>query len=325
MTRNTESRKAAVEGRHKTEMRHKIKKIVSDLNKLLLNPTKEQHVPIGLQGVVADALDAINMDTMNAEERVKYYNDLIAKATNPDTIKELTRKRDFFAYRDMNFKERITALKNAYAEFKESDDPLIRNAHNDAIADLISNTASAVGNASLKDMSYAQLEAVYDMYKAILATVRNANKMFKEGRQETVTENSEAVKVEVKEVGGHQERVLKIIKPLKKAGWDMLKPVTAMKVIGSKTLAKLFDNVRAAEDTWAVDVNEAKEFYESIAKKYGYDTVALAGGVGEKEYDGWNRAMARLQSGSSIKPLSVYSPAFEMGAINPNSYHELQS
>ena len=271
MTRNTESRKKAVEGRHKTEMRHKIQKVVSDLNKLLLNPTKEQHVPIGLQKVVADALDAINMDTMNAEERVKYYNDLIAKATNPDTIKELTRKRDFFEYRDMNFKERITALKNAYAEFKESDDPLIRNAHNDAIADLISNTASAVGNASLKDMSYEQLEAVYDMYKAVLATVRNANKMFKEGRQETVTENSEAVKVEVKEVGGHQERVLKATKFLKKAGWDMLKPVTAMKVIGSKTLAGLFDNVRAAEDTWAVDVNEAKEFYKNISNKYGYN------------------------------------------------------
>ena len=271
MNRHTESRKAAVEGRHKTEMRHKIKKVVSDLNKLLLNPTKEQHVPIGLQGVVADALDAINMDTMNAEERVKYYNDLIAQATTPEEKKRLTEKRDFFAYRDMNFKERITALKNAYAEFKESDDPLIRNAHNDAIAELIKNVADSVGNISLKDMSYGQLEAVYDMYKAVLATVRNANKMFKEGRQETVTENSEAVKVEVKEVGGHQERVLKSTKFLKKFGWDMLKPVTAMKVIGSKTLAKLFDNVRAAEDTWAVDVNEAKEFYKAVSDKYGYD------------------------------------------------------
>ena len=271
LTRYQEARKNAVEGRNKTAMRHKIKNVVSDLNKLLLNPTKEQHVPIGLQGVVADALDAINMDTMNAEERVKYYNDLIAQATTPEDKKRLTEKRDFFAYRDMNFKERITALKNAYAEFKESDDPLIRNAHNDAIAELIKNVADSVGNISLKDMSFGQLEAVYDMYKAVLATVRNANKMFKEGRQETVTENSEAVKVEVKEVGGHQDRVLKAAKFFKKFGWDMLKPVTAMKAIGSKTLAKLFDNVRAAEDTWAVDVNEAKEFYESIAKKYGYD------------------------------------------------------
>lgn len=270
LTRYQESRKNAIEGRHKTEVRHKIKNVVSDLNKLLLNPTKDQHVPIGLQLPVAEALDAINMDTMNAEERVKYYNDLIAKSTDPDEIAMLTKKRDFFEYRDANFKARITALKNAYAEFKESDDPLIRNAHNDAIEDLIKNTADAVGNTSLKDMSLAQLEAVYDMYKAVLATVRNSNKLFKEGRQETVTGNSEAVKTEVKEVGGHKDRVLKMTKFFKQFGWNMLKPITAMKAIGSKTFAKLFDNVRAAEDTWAVDVSEAKQFYEGVSDKYGF-------------------------------------------------------
>ena len=270
MTRNTESRLKNIEGRHKTEMRNKIKDVVGKLNTLLLNPTKEQHVPIGLQLPVAEALDAINMDSMNAAERVAYYNDLIAKSSNPDEIEMLTKKRDFFEYRDANFKERITALKNAYAEFKESDDPLIRNAHNEAIEDLIKNTADAVGNKSLKDMSLAQLEAVHNMYKAILATVRNSNKLFKEGRQETITDNSEAVKTEVKEVGGHQEKVLKSAKFFKKFGWDMLKPVTAMKAIGSKTFEKLFNNVRAAEDTWAVDVNEAKQFYEGASDKYGF-------------------------------------------------------
>ena len=270
LTRHTESRKKAIEGRHKTEMRHKIKNIVSDLNKLLLNPTKDQHVPIGLQKVVAEALDAINMDTMNAEERVAYYNDLISKSSNPDEIAMLKQKRDFFEYRDMSFKDKITALKNAYAEFKESDDPLIRNAHNEAVENLIKNTSDEVGNKSLKDMSLAQLEAVYDMYKAILATVRNSNKMFKEGRQATVTENSEAVKGEVKEVGGHNERVRKFTKGIKSFTWSLLKPIYALKRIGSKTLTALFDNVRAGEETYAVDINEAREFFADKSKKYNY-------------------------------------------------------
>jgi len=49
------------------------------------------------------------------------------------------------------------------------------------------------------------------------------------------------------------------------------------------------------------------------------DIVAMAGGVGEKtEHDAWNLATdARRQSGSAIKPLSVYGPAFESGAITP--------
>ena len=49
------------------------------------------------------------------------------------------------------------------------------------------------------------------------------------------------------------------------------------------------------------------------------DIVAMAGGVGEKEnHDAFNRATdAKLQPGSSLKPISVYAPAFELGVITP--------
>ena len=49
------------------------------------------------------------------------------------------------------------------------------------------------------------------------------------------------------------------------------------------------------------------------------DIVAMSGGVGKKVvFDAYNRATtATLQTGSSIKPISVYAPAFEMGVISP--------
>ena len=49
------------------------------------------------------------------------------------------------------------------------------------------------------------------------------------------------------------------------------------------------------------------------------DIVALCGGVGtDKVHDGQNRAVdSKLQTGSSIKPLTVYGPGFESGAITP--------
>lgn len=49
------------------------------------------------------------------------------------------------------------------------------------------------------------------------------------------------------------------------------------------------------------------------------DLVAISGGVGEKlVFDAFNRATdSMLQTGSSMKPLSVYAPAFEMGVISP--------
>ncbi len=49
------------------------------------------------------------------------------------------------------------------------------------------------------------------------------------------------------------------------------------------------------------------------------DVVALSGGVGEKtDFLGYNRAtQAKLQTGSSQKPISVYAPAFESGKVTP--------
>ena len=51
------------------------------------------------------------------------------------------------------------------------------------------------------------------------------------------------------------------------------------------------------------------------------DIVGLSGGVGEKvDHDGFNRAVdAKLQTGSSQKPVSVYAPAFEAGVVSPAS------
>ena len=49
------------------------------------------------------------------------------------------------------------------------------------------------------------------------------------------------------------------------------------------------------------------------------DIVAMAGGVGEKTtHNGWNIATdSKLQTGSAMKPVAVYAPAFEAGAISP--------
>ena len=60
-------------------MRHKIQNVVKELNSLLLNDDKKRHVPDSLKKAVADALDLVNMDTVDAEARAAKYADLIAK------------------------------------------------------------------------------------------------------------------------------------------------------------------------------------------------------------------------------------------------------
>ena len=56
----------------------------------------------------------------------------------------------------------------------------------------------------------------------------------------------------------------------------------------------------------------------TIIDPYTGNIVAMVGKVGEKtENLGWNYATGRRQVGSSIKPLTVYAPAIENGAVSP--------
>lgn len=270
LTRYQEARHRSVESRNKTAMRHKIKDVVGELNKLLLHGTKDKHVMIGLQKAVAEALDAVNMDTVGAEERVAKYNALIAKATDPDVIASLTATRDRIQEQGDKLGDKLQRLKASYGDIKNSDDPLIANSYDEVIANRIETVTAQVGDTPLRAMTLDQLEAVYDMYKMVLTTIRNSNKAFKAAKNETISTLGNRVMEEIEEVGGSSPYSLKGAEGVKSFAWNGLKPVYAFKAIGSKTLSDTFDTVRSGEDTWAKDVTEAKAFFTQMAKKYGY-------------------------------------------------------
>ena len=275
LERNQESRKKAIEGRDKTFMRHKIKGIVNELNQLLLKGTKDKHVMIGLQKAVAEALDAVNMDTVGADERVAKYNALIAKAKDPDVIASLTASRDRIAEQGGRMSERLTALKDAYSKIKNSDDPLIANSHDEVIENKIESVVNSIGNTPLRDMTLEQLEDVYDMYKMVLTTIRNSNKAFKMEKAESISSLGNNIMREIYSIAGEKQYTPKALELLKKFGWSSLKPTQAFETIGSDTFKNVFANVRAGEDTWAVDVSEARNYYREKSSKYGYDSWDL--------------------------------------------------
>lgn len=161
-----ESRKKGIESRSKTALRGKIKKTVKALNDLLLKGNENKHVPIKLQKAVAAALDAVNMDTVGAEERVAKYDALIAEATDPDIIASLKETRDRIQEQGDRLGEKIAQLKAAYAEIENSEDPDMVCAYDETIVHFIENVEASVGNTSLRDMDLSQLELVYDMYRA---------------------------------------------------------------------------------------------------------------------------------------------------------------
>ena len=270
-----ETRQKISESRQKTEAKAKIQKVVSELNQLLLNGTKDKHVTEGLQKAVAMALDAFNMDTVGADKRVAKYNALIAKATDPDVIASLTETRDRIQKQGDRMSDKLTKLKDAYNDIIKSSDPNTANVYDKVIANYIESAVEKVGNTSLRDMSIDQLDTVYSVYKMVLTTVRNFNKAFKMAKAESISSLGNKVMMEVEKVGGSKTHVLggklgSALSMVKKFDFNNLKPVYAFERIGSNTLSKLFENVRKGEDVWAVDVTEAKDFKEETASKYNY-------------------------------------------------------
>ena len=272
-----ETRERYKESRQKTEMRHKVQNVVKELNDLLLNENKKRHVPDSLKKAVADALALVNMDTVGAEERAAKYANLIAKEqakANPDQdkIDAYTVTMENILRQGEKMGQKLKELRDAYEEIQESNDPDIANAYDPVIAGCLKELSQSIGNTSLRNMTVEQLSDVYDMYRMVLTRVRDANKTMLQNIKESISNLASRVIVEVRVSGGEHKYRASIFDPAKKFSWNNLKPVYAMERIGSSSLTKVFNNVRAGEDVWAKDVTEARAYYLDKSKKYGYDS-----------------------------------------------------
>jgi hypothetical protein len=272
MDRYQESRKKATESRNKTAMRHKIKDVVNELNQYLLKGTKDKHVPIELQKAVAEALDAVNMDTVGAEERIAKKRAEMMSAKSPEVVERLAKEIETIQEMGGNMAKKISRLKTAYDSIINSDDPLVANSHDDVISSSIERVMEYVGETPLRDMSLSQLEAVYDMYRMVLHSISAANKAFKAKKSEEISVIANRVMEEVDKLDKKKSLQSKLGQTISELDWDNQKPVYAFERIGSDTFTEVFNNVRAGEDTWAADMTEAQDFREEQYKRHKYDS-----------------------------------------------------
>jgi len=287
-----DSRKKAVEGREKTAMRHKIKKVVSDLNAMLLHGSKERPVMNGVREAVAAALGAVNMDTIGAEARIAKLKEELMRAKTPEKIQEISRKIDNIQAQDDRLKSRLSQLADAYAAIAISGDPSVEiyKAEAEMIRARIDKVKSDVGDTSLRDMSVTQLEEVYDMYRMVLHTIRNMNKVFRQGKAEDLRESASTVMQQISALAKKAEsgyRVRNVLsQKVREFSWNELKPVYAFERLGSKTLMDIFWDVRKGEDTFALDINDAKTFAVATKRKHGYDSWDMNKTIEFKMADG---------------------------------------
>ena len=275
--RYQESRKKATEGRHKTAMRHKIAGVVSELDKLLRKGTKERNVKIGLQDAVASALEIFDLNSEKVERYNKAIADLdarIAVATDPVEIEALTALREKKVRNSERLADKLQVMKKAYEDIHNGRDgenyPSYYKAECEAIENRIADVMEKVGDTPIGEMSLEQLEAVYDMYRMVLTTVRNANKVFKDGKLADLTADAADMTSELQRIKKLAEERLKAGDDIRGFVWNELTPYYAFNRIGSDTLMSYYNELIRGQDVYARDIEEAQSFAEETRKKHGY-------------------------------------------------------
>lgn len=290
-----QSRQKGIESRRKTAMRQKIKRAFSELNHLLLHGTKERNIKIGLQKIVAELLDIVNMDTVDAQRRVAEYDALIAAETDPAKIEKLTESRNRIRLQGERLGERLAAFKAEYTKIKESEDPLIANAHDEVIEAQIESVQSLIGDTPLRNMSLEQLTAVYELFQAVRTSVKNANRAFVMNKEEGIAQQAEAIEREIQKTGENKAAELKKFSKIKQFSWDMLKPVYAFRAMGSPVFEQAFWKLQEAEGGWAADYGEARDFFANACRTYGYNSWDLKEKRTFRSADGRNFSMDLLE------------------------------
>lgn len=283
----------------KTDARAKVRDMAKKLSDLLLKESKDKHVLLELQKPVAEVLDILNLDTVNAGERVAKYDAAIAKTTDPEMKRELAETRDRIQAQGDRLKTRLDALHTAYQAIANSADPTVANGYDENIAAKMQEVSQLVGDTPLAKMTQEQLDSVHDLLKMTYTVVSKANKAFVLNQKAGIEERAQAEIDRLSATEG-ADLGLKPVQFAKRQFWSMLKPGEIFHRVGGE-LEQAYNEVRKGEDVRARDVVTARSFFQQAAEKHGYFSWAL-----EEKHD-FVSAQGRPFSLSLDDMMSVYA------------------
>ena len=252
--------KARVEAARVTEQRGKLYRAVNEVNRRLLNPTKTLYVPDSLAPAVT-----------------KFMQGLTEAMESPKN--------------SWNVQGALETLQGQYRKLTQMNEGVFTQEYNQGILDLLDNAISAVGGTDFNKLSASQIEDVYSAVRSVLTAIRNENKMFAANLNKTYAEAAEAVRREEEALPNRKPTTGAVQDKAEKFGWNQLKPVYAMMRLGSDTLLKQYNNLRAGEDKWQRIIAAARAYGLGIMEKYHYDQ--------------WNDSLMKLDTETGTVELSL--------------------
>lgn len=227
--------KRGTQRRNASKLRESIRRSLKKIAKLGASADKKNHIPNSIIDSVKSLVDVINLDNTKKDELISVRLNRIK--TSFDTAKN---------------NSEYTDISEAYNDFIENE--------------IIELQAKTEGK-TLKQLTNDDLESIDRVLKATVKAISNINKLFKKGRTDTVNNYAKNVKSELSAYG--KEKISDGV--LRSLAYNSMKPEYFFEYLGSDTLLELYNDLRNGEDTWAVDVNEAKNKADKIRKKYDWN------------------------------------------------------
>lgn len=277
-----EAAEAKVESARKTEERFKLERVLTDLNRRLLNPTKTLYVPDSLQPAVTMAMQSIatikQQDAQETASRViaRYGAQLERLGKDPvknaQAIAETEAKlQNVLERRNATVQNALERLQQAYTNLAEANKGVFTQEYNDKIFEFISDAKEAIGDTFYGDLSTGQLQAVRNAYTAILNTIRNVNKLHGENLKQGWAETAQQAMAEFREQPDKTPALGKLKKTMEKLSWNNKKPYYAFERMGSSVMMQLYQNLRNGEDGWYRDFAQARAIMLGCMDKYHFD------------------------------------------------------
>ena len=274
--------KAKVESARKTEERFKLERVLTDLNRRLLNPTKTLYVPDSLQPALTMAMQSIatikQQDAQETARRViaRYGAQLERLGKDPvknaRAIAETEAKlQNVLERRNATVQNALERLQQAYSDLAEVNKGVFTQDYNKGILEFISDAKNAIGDTFYGDLNTQQLQAVRRAYTAILNTIRNANKLHGENLKQGWAETAKQAMAEFQKQPDKTPALGKLKKTMEKLSWNNEKPYYAFERMGSGVMMQLYENLRNGEDGWYRDFAKARAFTLGCMDKYNFD------------------------------------------------------
>lgn len=185
-----------------------------------------------------------------------------------EAVKGIVNVISFGTKLDDKIYSKLYALDRSFKSLNNNDDyEKVTEAYNGYIRNYIEQLQTMIGDRNANQLTLDELKMVDDLVRTTVQVCNNVNKIFYSERNKTIEQSVSKVEEELKQVNAKYKVDKGIIDSIK---YGSMKPEYFFEYLGSDELLKLYRDVRKGEDTWAVTIDNSKNYADDVREKYDW-------------------------------------------------------